>query len=79
MAPPISPPAIAAPRYRCALAGVAASEVAIAATATKATNDFFMSWAPEDAPVSGAGFKVTHTPYSKMTVPLKKRTTVNPK
>jgi hypothetical protein len=69
---------MAAPRPRCALAGVAANEATIAATATKATNDFFMSWAPEDAP-GGAGFKVTHTPYTKMIVSLKKRTPVNAK
>ena len=42
------------------------AKAAIAATATKATNVFFMSWALlEMAPLGGAGFKVTHTPYSK--------------
>jgi hypothetical protein len=31
------------------------------------------------APSVSAGFKVTHTPHSKLAVSLKKRTTVNPK
>jgi hypothetical protein len=80
IAPPINPPTTAAPTPRCALAGVAASEAAIVATATKAANVFFMSWALlELAPSGSAGFKVTHTPYSKLAVSLKKRTTVNPK
>jgi len=33
----------------------------------------------EMAPFFNAGFKVTHTPYSKLAVSLKKRITVNPK
>jgi hypothetical protein len=57
-----------------------ASEPVIVATATKAANDFFMSWALLEMALSvSAGFKITHTPYSKLTVSLKKRTTVNPK
>jgi hypothetical protein len=80
IAPPISPAATPAATPRCALAGVAASEAAIVATATKAANVFFMSWALlEMAPSFSAGFKVTHATYSKLAVSLKKRTTVNPK
>jgi hypothetical protein len=45
IAPPISPPTTPAATPRCALAGVAASEPAIVATATKAANVFFMSLA----------------------------------
>ena len=48
------------------------SEPAIVATATKAVNVFFMSRALlEKAPSASAGFKVTHTPYSKPDVLLK--------
>jgi hypothetical protein len=43
IAPPMIPPATAAPRARWALAGVAVSDPAIVATATKAANVFFMS------------------------------------
>src|ERR1019366_977923 len=73
IAPPMIPPATAAPRPRCALAGVAGSGPAVVATATKATNVFFMSWALlEMAPSVGAGVvKVTHTPYSKLAISLK--------
>src|SRR5712671_7308058 len=72
IAPPISPAATPAATPRCALAGVAASEPAIVATATKAVNVFFMSRALlEMAPSASAGFKVTHTPYSKPDVSLK--------
>src|SRR5471032_1084388 len=46
MAPPISPAATPAATPRCALAGVAASEPAIVATATKAANVFFILGAP---------------------------------
>jgi hypothetical protein len=71
MAPPMIPPATAAPRPRCALAGVAASEPAIVATATKAANVFFMSWALQEmAPSVSAGFRSTHTLYSKLAVSL---------
>src|ERR1700737_2628101 len=71
IAPPIRPPTTPAATPRCALAGVAASEAAIVATATKAAKVFFMSWALlEMAPSVGAGFKVTHTPYSELPVPL---------
>ena len=45
------------PEAAGALAGVAANEVAIAATATRATNDFLMSWAPEDAPLGAQGLR----------------------
>src|SRR5436305_13576213 len=80
IAPPISPPTTPAATPRCALAGVAASEPAIVATATKAANVFFMSWALlEMAPSASAGFKVIHASHSKPAVSLKKRTTVNPK
>src|SRR6202790_3993054 len=59
IAPPINPPTTAAPTPRCALAGVAASEAAIVATATKAANVFFMSWALLGlAPSGSAGLKV---------------------
>ena len=69
IAPPISPAATPAATPRCALAGVATSEPAIVATATKAANVFFMSWALlQMAPSAGAGFKVTFTPYWKPTV-----------
>src|SRR5258706_16368189 len=72
LAPPIGPAATPAATPRCALAGVAASEPAIVATATKAVNVFFMSRALlERAPAASAGFKVTHTPYSKLDVSLK--------
>src|SRR5258707_6412034 len=72
IAPPIRPAATPAATPRWALAGVAASEAAIVATATKAANVFFMSWALlEMAPSFSAGFKVTHTPYSKLAVSLK--------
>jgi len=48
------------------------SEPAIVATATKAANVFFMSWALlEMAPAASAGFKLTHAPYWKLTVLLK--------
>src|ERR1019366_6876416 len=61
IAPPIGPAATPAATPRCALAGVAASEPAIVATATKAANVFFMSWALlEMAPSRSAGFRVTH-------------------
>src|SRR5260221_4961189 len=46
MAPPISPAATPAATPRCALAGVAASEPAIVATATKAANVFFILGLP---------------------------------
>jgi hypothetical protein len=56
MAPPMIPPATAAPRPRCALAGVAVSEPAIVAIATKAANVFFMLRALlEMAPLASAG------------------------
>src|SRR5258706_1979096 len=72
IAPPISPAATPAATPRCALAGVAASEPAIVATATKAVIVFFMSRALlEMAPAASAGFKLTHTPYSKLDVSLK--------
>jgi hypothetical protein len=45
IAPPSKPAATPAATPRCALAGVEASEPAIVATATKAANVFFMSWA----------------------------------
>ena len=45
IAPPIRPAATPAATPRCALAGVAVSEPAIVAIATKAANVFFMSWA----------------------------------
>src|SRR5438132_12661771 len=58
MAPPIRPPTTPAATPRCALAGVAASEPAIVATATKAANVFFMLRALlEVAPSADAGFK----------------------
>src|SRR3979409_725948 len=54
IAPPTRPAATPAATPRCALAGVAASEPAIVATATKAANVFFMSWALlEMAPFGG--------------------------
>src|SRR5258706_1834241 len=72
IAPPISPAATPAATPRCALAGVAAIEPAIVATATRAVNVFFMSRALlEMAPAASAGFKVTHSPYSKLDVSLK--------
>src|SRR5258705_3982430 len=72
IAPPIGPAATPAATPRCGLAGVAASEPAIVATATKAVNVFFMSRALlEMAPAASAGFKVTHTPYSKLDVSLR--------
>src|SRR6266403_3583737 len=72
IAPPISPAATPAATPRCALAGVAASEPAIVATATKAVNVFFMSRALlEMAPAASAGFKVTNSPYSKLDVSLR--------
>src|ERR1700686_4429941 len=46
IAPPISPPTTPAATPRCALAGVAASEPAIVATATKAANIFFILGPP---------------------------------
>ena len=70
-APPIRPPTTAAPTPRCALAGVAASEPAIVATAIKAANVFFLSLALLEFALSGgAGFRVTHTPCSKLAVQL---------
>src|ERR1700733_13085638 len=73
MAPPMMPPATAAPRPRWAEAGVTANVLAIAATATKAANDFFMSWALLGmmAPSRQRRFQVTHTLYLKPTVSLK--------
>src|SRR5437763_6003838 len=62
IAPPIRPPTTPAATPRWALAGVAASEPAIVATATKAANVFFMLRALlEVAPSAGAGVNVTHT------------------
>jgi hypothetical protein len=56
MAPPMIPPATAAPKPRCAFAGVAASEAAIVATAAKAAIVFLMSWLSSRwAPGSCAG------------------------
>src|SRR5439155_12873807 len=46
IAPPIRPAATPAATPRCALAGVAASEPAIIATATKAANVFFILGPP---------------------------------
>src|SRR5450631_1837314 len=46
MAPPISPAATPAATPRCALAGVATSEPAIVATATKPANVFFILGPP---------------------------------
>jgi len=81
MAPPMIPPATAAPRPRCALAGVAVSEpAAIAATATKAANVFFMSWALlEMAPQVSAGFKVNSHAVFETGRLARKRTMVNSK
>src|ERR1700731_3205137 len=70
IAPPINPPTTAALTPRCALAGVAASEAAIVATATKAANVFFISWAL----LGLAAFRQrrvegeSDTPYSKLAV-----------
>jgi hypothetical protein len=69
MAPPISPAATPAATPRCALAGVAASDPAIVATATKAANVFFISLALQKMALCvSAGFKMTHTLSSKPAV-----------
>src|SRR3974390_2166212 len=69
IAPPISPAAAPAATPRCALAGVVASEPAIVATATKAANVFFMSWALlEMAPLRAPGLRGLITPCSKLVV-----------
>src|SRR3954464_11112676 len=58
IAPPISPAATPAATPRCALAGVALSEPAIVATATKAANVFFIRTALlEVAPQAAPGLK----------------------
>src|SRR4029079_11010159 len=61
MAPPSRPAATPAATPRCALAGVAASEPAIVATATKAAKVFFMSWALLGWRPQAPGLEVTHT------------------
>jgi hypothetical protein len=73
IAPPIRPAATPAATPRWALAGVALSEPAIVATATKAANVFFMSWALLEGwrLLLGTGVKMTQTPYSKLAVSLK--------
>src|SRR6266478_8409233 len=58
MAPPISPAATPAATPRCALTGVAASEPAIVATATKAANVFFIL-----GPSSAAWRAATRPPH----------------
>src|SRR5258707_3902888 len=80
IAPPIRPAATPAATPRCALAGVAASEPAIVATAIKAANVLFMSWALlEVAPNVGAGVKLTQNTAFQAGRLAKKRTTVNPR
>src|ERR1700680_5263475 len=79
IAPPISPAARPAATPRCALAGVVASEPAIVATATKAANVFFMSWALlEMAPAVSAGLRQL-TRRIRNDRLAKKRATINRK
>src|SRR6476620_11208188 len=61
IAPPSKPAATPAATPRCALAGVAASEPAIVATATKAANVFFMFWALLGWRLRAPGLGLTHT------------------
>src|SRR5204863_6561847 len=72
IAPPIRPPTTPAATPRWALAGVAASEPAIVATATKAANVFFMLRALlEVAPSADAGFKVNSHAVIELAISLR--------
>jgi hypothetical protein len=79
IAPPIRPAATPAATPRWALAGVAVSEPATVATATKAANVFFMSWALLEVAPDAPGLECLARCFRNDRLAAGKRTMVNRK